>query len=132
MGVEQTYTAIKPDAFDKQDEIIIRIHNAGFDIVKQKELTLSKEEAEKFYEEHKGKDFFNPLIDFITSGPIVAMVLEKENCVNEFRTFIGNTDPAKAEKGTIRSDYGGDLPRNAIHASDSLESAEREINLIFG
>jgi nucleoside-diphosphate kinase len=131
MALQQTYSAIKPDAYEHRQNIIDRIETAGYIIVKSKSLVLSKQEAENFYAEHKGKDFFSGLIEFMTSGSIYAMIIKKNDCISDFRAFIGNTDPKKAEKGTIRSDYGGDLPNNAIHASDSTESAEREMNLIF-
>ena len=79
-------------------------------------MTLSPQQAENFYAEHEGKPFFPGLVKFMTSGPILAMILEKENCILTFREFIGNTDPAKATKGTIRADFGSELPKNAIHA----------------
>ena len=131
MVLQQTYSAVKPDAFEHKDEIIVKIKEGGFNLVKGKELNLSREKMEEFYSEHKGKPFFEGLIDFMTSGSIYAMVLEKEDCILDFREFIGNTNPAKAAPGTIRAIYGGELPFNAIHASDSPESAEREINFIF-
>ena len=131
MAIEQAYSAIKPDAFENREEILQRIEKAGFTVKEGKITTLTKEKTEEFYAEHKGKPFFPGLIDFMISGSIYAMIIEKENCISDFRQFIGNTDPAKAEKGSIRADYGGDLPKNAIHASDSVESAKREINFIF-
>ena len=131
MVLQQTYSAIKPDAYENRKNIIDRIEKAGYKIIKSKTLLLTNKEAEDFYAEHKGKDFFPGLIEFMTSGSIYAMIIEKNDCIIDFRAFIGNTDPKRAEKGTIRSDYGGDLPKNAIHASDSIESAKREIDLIF-
>lgn len=131
MTIQQTYSAIKPDAYSHRQEILDMIEKGGYKLVKGKNLTLTKENAEIFYEEHRGKEFFPGLVDFMVSGPIYAMILEKENCIEDFRIFIGNTNPQKAEDGTIRAIYGSELPHNAIHASDSIQSAQREINLIF-
>ncbi len=132
MALQRTYSAVKPDAYEHRNEILDRIKTGGYNVIQTKELQLTSDQAKKFYAEHDGKPFFDGLVEFMTSGPILAMILEKENCIFDFREFIGNTNPAKAAPGTIRADYGGDLPYNAIHASDSTASAERETKLIFG
>lgn len=126
-----SYTMIKPDAIANKDKIISMIEKAGYEIVKSKEMQMTPEFASKFYAEHDGKPFFEGLVEFMTSGPVFAMVIEKENCILDFREFIGNTDPAKAKPGSIRNLFGGEMPQNAIHASDSPESAKREISFIF-
>jgi nucleoside-diphosphate kinase len=128
---QQSYTMIKPDAIAKKDKIVAMITDAGFKIVKSKDMQMDSEFAGKFYAEHQGKPFFDGLVEFMTSGPVYAMVIEKENCIADFRDFIGNTNPTKAKSGSIRSLFGGELPHNAIHASDSPKSASREISLIF-
>lgn len=128
-----TLTIIKPDSFKSgNDQVIIsRILNSHFIPIEMRVKMLSIEEAEEFYKEHKGKDFYEDLIHFMTSGPLIIMCLEKENCVKDFRKLIGDTDPLKADKGTIRSLYGSDIGHNAIHGADSNESARREILFWF-
>ncbi len=128
---QQSYTMIKPDAIVNKDKILAMIERAGFVIIKSKQMQMDAEFAGKFYAEHLGKPFFDGLVEFMTSGPVYAMVIEKDNCIADFREFIGNTNPAKAKPGSIRQLFGGELPHNAIHASDSPESADREISLIF-
>jgi nucleoside-diphosphate kinase len=128
-----TFTMIKPSAFSAgyTGNILAKIEEGGYKIVALKKVKLSKEQAGHFYEMHKERPFYGELTDFMSSGPIVAAVLEKENAVESFRKFIGATDPAKAEEGTIRKLYGKNLGENAIHGSDSDESAEREAGFFF-
>ncbi len=129
----KTFTMIKPSAFSSgfSGPIIAHIENAGFKIKALKLVQLSKDQAGMFYEMHKGKPFYDGLVSFMSSGPIIAAILEKDDAVNAFRTLIGATDPAKAAPGTIRKIYGKDLGENAIHGSDSDESAEREGSFFF-
>jgi nucleoside-diphosphate kinase len=112
-------------------QIISRFEEKGLKIVALKMLTVSEDLARKYYAEHIGKDFFPGLVEYVTSGPAVAMVLEGEQAVENVRTMIGATDPSKATPGTIRGDLGMDISRNLIHGADSLESAKREIALFF-
>jgi nucleoside-diphosphate kinase len=135
---EITLTIIKPYAFDHREKIFTLIRKAGFDIIQISEAsTRSKAEWEAFYAEHKGKIFFDNLVNFMCSGPIIAAILEKENAIQDFRTLIGSTNPANAEKGTIRNLYGNPnmyaqgKPANAIHGSDSTENAQKEIEFLF-
>ncbi len=130
---ERTFVMIKPDAVSRGlvGEIISRFEKKGFKIKALKMFKFTREMAEEFYAEHKGKHFFNKLIDFITSGPVVALVLEGPNAVETVRIMIGPTDGRKAPPGTIRGDYALDITANVIHASDSLEKAIREIKIIF-
>uniref|UniRef100_A0A7J2TLX7 Nucleoside diphosphate kinase n=1 Tax=Archaeoglobus fulgidus TaxID=2234 RepID=A0A7J2TLX7_ARCFL len=131
--MERTFVMIKPDGVQRGliGEAISRLEKKGLKIVAIKMLKIPKEMAEKHYEEHRNKPFFNSLISYITSGPVVAMVVEGKNAVKVVRKLVGATNPAEAEPGTIRGDFGLDLGRNIIHASDSLASAEREIRLFF-
>ena len=124
---------IKPDAMKKnvQGEIIDRIIKGGFRIVSLKQTQLSKEKAGEFYAIHKERQFYGELVDFMSSGPIIAAVLEKPNAVADFRKFIGATDPAKADAGTIRQLYAGSVGENAIHGSDSDENAAIESSFFF-
>jgi nucleoside-diphosphate kinase len=128
-----TFTMIKPSAFAAgyTGNILAKIEEGGYKIVALKKVLLSKELAGHFYEMHKERPFYGELTDFMSSGPIIAAVLEKENAVEAFRKFIGATDPAKAEEGTIRKLYGKNLGENAVHGSDSDESAEREAGFFF-
>ncbi|MCQ6253937.1 nucleoside-diphosphate kinase [Methanocaldococcus sp.] len=130
---ERTFVAIKPDAVKRKliGKIIERFENKGFEIVAMKMIKLNKELAEKYYEEHKGKEFYERLINFMTSGRIVVMVIEGENAISVVRKMIGKTNPSEAEPGTIRGDFALSTPDNVIHASDSKKSAEREIKLFF-
>lgn len=131
--MERTFAIIKPTAFKNNltGAIINKINSAGFRISAIKSLKLSEEKARKLYGIHSDKTFFPELIEFITSGKIVVMILEKENAVEDFRYLIGNTDPANAEAGTIRKLFGIDKTKNAVHASDSPENARKEINIFF-
>lgn len=130
---QQTFIAIKPDAVQRGliGQIIERIERKGFKMVGMKFMQVSQELAEKHYAEHVGKPFFDPLIRFITSGPIVAMVWEGENVIESMRKMMGATNPQNADVGTIRGDFAVVMGRNVIHGSDSPASAEREINLFF-
>lgn len=124
---------IKPSAFKAgyTGNILAKIEEAGYLIKAMKKVTLTREQAGHFYEMHKERAFYGELTAFMSSGPIVAAVLEKENAVDEFRKFIGATDPAQAEEGTIRKLYGKNLSENAVHGSDSDESADRESSFFF-
>ncbi len=131
--MERTLVIIKPDAVKNRHigEIISRLEKKGFTIIGIKMTRLAKDEAENFYYVHRGKEFFNALIEFMMSDKCVPMVLEGDNVIKEIRNFIGATDPKKAEKGTIRADFGTEVTSNAIHASDSIESARFEVNFFF-
>ena len=124
---------IKPDAMNNgyAGLIIAHIEKAGFKLIAMKLTHLDKESAEKFYEVHKGKVFFDDLIKYITSGPIIAAILEKENAVEDFRKLIGNTNPEEADEGTIRNMYAKSIDANAIHGSDSDENAQIEGDFHF-
>ena len=132
--MERTFVAIKPDAVKKGliGEIIHRFERKGIKIIAMKMIQLDEEMAEKHYAEHKDKPFFHDLVSFITSGPIVAMVLEGENIITVARKMMGATNPQNADPGTIRFDYGQISQENIIHGSDGIESAKREITLFFG
>ncbi|HEX6182121.1 MAG TPA: nucleoside-diphosphate kinase [Chitinophagaceae bacterium] len=129
----RTFTMIKPDAMKKgvQGQIIDRIIQGGFRIVALKMTKLSKEKAGEFYAVHKERPFYGELVEFMSSGAIIAAVLEKDNAVAAFRQFIGATDPAKAEAGTIRKLYASSVGENAVHGSDSDENAAIESNFFF-
>ncbi len=131
--VQRTLAIIKPDSVEKKviGDIVKRIEEAGFKILGLKLTRLTENQAKAFYEIHKDKPFYNDLVKYMTSGPIVPIALEKENAVEDFRKLIGNTDPAKAEKGTIRNIYGTNIERNAIHGSDSPENGEKEVLFFF-
>lgn len=128
-----TFTMIKPSAFEAGycGKILAQIEEGGYKIVALKKTLLTRERAGQFYEMHIGKPFYEELTGFMSSGPIVAAVLQKDNAVEAFRQFIGATDPAKAAEGTIRKLYGKNLGENAIHGSDSDESAMREAGFFF-
>ncbi|KJS15075.1 MAG: nucleoside diphosphate kinase [Peptococcaceae bacterium BRH_c4b] len=131
--MERTYAMIKPDGVQRGlvGEIISRFEKKGLKIVGLKMLQIRGEMAETHYGEHKGKPFFGPLVDYITSSPVVALVLEGKDAVSVAREMMGATNPLKAAPGTIRATYGMDIGRNVIHGSDSTASAEREINIFF-
>ncbi len=131
--MERTFVMVKPDGVQRGlvGEIISRLERKGLKIVAIKMLKIPMEMAERHYEEHKNKPFFSSLISYITSGPVIAMVVEGKNAVKVVRKLVGATNPAEAEPGTIRGDFGLDLGRNVVHASDSIASAEREIRLFF-
>ncbi len=129
----RTYTMVKPTAMRKgyMAAIMNKIAEGGFKIIAAKMTKLSKEDAEAFYAIHKGRPFFEELTTFMSSGPIMAMVVEKENAVEAYRNFIGATNPAEAGEGTIRKLYGTNIGENAVHGSDSDENAEIEIHFFF-
>ncbi len=131
--MEKTLAIIKPDAVKKKHigSIVHRIEQEGFEINELKMTLLSKEEAEGFYVVHKEKPFFNSLTNFMSSGKIILMVLERENAIKKWRQVMGVTDPALAEPGTLRHKYGFSIERNATHGSDSPETAEWEIQYFF-
>lgn len=128
-----TFTMIKPDAVQNKHigAILNDISKGGFDLVAMKYLRLSKEQAEQFYDIHKERPFYNDLVAFMSSGPIVAAVLNKANAVEDFRTLIGATNPQEAAEGTIRNKYAKSIDANAIHGSDSDENARREASFFF-
>jgi len=129
----RTFTMIKPDAVKAGNigNILQMINAAGFRIVAMKYLQISKQQAEKFYEIHAARPFYGELTDFMSSGPIVAAILEKENAIAEFRNLIGATNPAQAAEGTIRKKYAASIGENAIHGSDSDENAAIEGDFFF-
>jgi nucleoside-diphosphate kinase len=131
---EQTLIVLKPDSVKRNliGEILRRFEQNGFVIKKLKMLTMSREEAHTFYSVHKEKPFFDELVSFITSGPIVAAVIEGSDAVNKVRAIIGATKPSEAAHGTVRKDFGTSITQNAIHASDSHESFINESKVIFG
>jgi len=133
MAVEQTLSIIKPDAVSKNHigEIVARFEQAGLKIVAQRMMLLSQVQAEGFYAEHKGRPFFDGLVSFMTSGPVVVQVLSGESAVARNRELMGATDPSKAAAGTIRADFSTQMPENAVHGSDSPASAAREIAYFF-
>ena len=133
MAIEQTLSIIKPDAVKKQiiGEIQTRIHQAKLDIIAMKMVRLTKEQAEGFYAEHQDKPFFANLVKFMMSGPIVVQVLQGENAIERYRQLMGPTDLSKAAAGTLRADFANSVRENAVHGSDSLASAEREIAYFF-
>ena len=131
--MEKTFLMVKPDGVQRQliGEIVSRFESKGFQLLGAKLMTIPVELAEQHYGEHKGKPFYEELVQFITSGPVFAMVWEGENVVELSRKLMGKTNPKEAEPGTIRGDYCMYVSKNIIHGSDSNESAEREINLFF-
>jgi nucleoside-diphosphate kinase len=133
MAVEQTLSIIKPDAVSKNHigDICARFEKAGLKLVAMKMLQLSRAQAEGFYAEHAGRPFFDGLVDFMTSGPVVVQVLSGENAVMQNRELMGATDPQKAAPGTIRADFANAIDANAVHGSDSATSAAREIAYFF-
>ena len=130
---EQTLSIIKPDAVERNldNEIKEMFKNKGFSIVKEKKIQIEKPEAEKFYKVHETKPFYNDLCAYLSSGPIVVMVLEKENAVLGNRELMGATNPNDAEEGTIRKKYGISIDKNSVHGSDSVENAKIEIDFFF-
>ncbi|MFL2726286.1 MAG: nucleoside-diphosphate kinase [Gammaproteobacteria bacterium] len=133
MNTQRTLSIIKPDAVSKNviGKIISRFEDNGLKIVAGKLLSLSEEMAAGFYAEHEGRPFFKALIEFMTSGPIFVQVLEGEDAVIKNRELMGSTNPEEADRGTIRADFAKSIDANAVHGSDSLESAAREINYFF-
>ena len=132
-NLEQTLSIIKPDAVERNlsEEIKIEFKKNGFNIMKEKKIKLEKSDAEKFYKIHQTKPFYNDLCDYLSSGPIVVMALEKENAVVDNRKLMGATDPKNAESGTLRKKYGISIDKNSVHGSDSVENAKIEINFFF-
>ena len=134
MAIQQTLSIIKPDAVAKNviGEIYSRFEKSGLKIVNAIMIDLGKEEAEGFYEVHKDRPFFNDLVAFMTSGPVMITVLEGENAVLKNRELMGATNPKEAEPGSIRADFAESIDANAVHGSDSLENAKIEIDYFFG
>ena len=132
-NLEQTLSIIKPDAVERnlENEIKEMFKSNGFTILKEKKIQIEKSEAEKFYKVHETKPFYNDLCAYLSSGPIVVMVLEKDNAVLDFRKLIGDTDPTTAEDGTIRKKYAISKGENSVHGSDSVENAKIEIDFFF-
>ncbi len=132
-SIEQTLSIIKPDAVERNldSEIKELFKKKGFSIIKEKKLKIEKTEAEKFYKVHETKPFYNDLCSYLSSGPIVVMVLEKNNAILDNRTLMGATNPKEAEEGTIRKKYGISIDKNSVHGSDSLENAKLEIDFFF-
>ena len=128
-----TFTMIKPEAVEAGNTgaILNKIENAGFRIVAMKKVSLSKERAGKFYEVHSERPFYNELVDYMSGGPIIAAILEKDNAVSDFRELIGATDPSEAKPGTIRHEYAESKGKNAVHGSDSDDNAQIEANFHF-
>ncbi len=133
MNMERTYLMVKPDGVQRGlcGEIVSRFEKKGLKLIAMKLMVIPKETAENHYGEHKGKKFYDSLISYITSGPVLAMVWEGENAVSICRNMMGKTNPAESAPGTIRGDYGMVTGLNIIHGSDSVESAEREIKIFF-
>ena len=128
-----TFTMIKPEAVEAGNTgaILNKIESSGFRIVAMKKVALSKERAGKFYEVHKERPFYSELVDYMSSGPIIAAILEKDNAVADFRELIGATDPSEAKPGTIRHEYAESKGKNAVHGSDSDDNAQIEANFHF-
>lgn len=133
MAIERTLSIIKPDATSRNitGKIIAKLEKAGLRVVAQKRIHMTEEQAEAFYAVHKERPFFNDLVSFMTSGPVVVQVLEGENAIAANRDVMGATDPAKAEEGTIRKEYAENIERNSVHGSDSPETARDEIGFFF-
>ena len=132
-NIEQTLSIIKPDAVERNldSEIKSIFQNYGFKIANEKKIQLAKSDAEEFYKVHETKPFYNDLCAYLSSGPIVVMILEKENAVLENRNLMGATNPKEAEEETIRKKYGISIDKNSVHGSDSVENAKIEINFFF-
>lgn len=133
MAVERTLTILKPDCVRKEliGEVTKRIQEAGFNILAMKMTRLTKDTAGGFYAVHKERPFYDELCEFMSSGPCVPMILEKENAIADFREFIGATDPSEAEEGTIRADFADSVGENIIHGSDSVENGKKEAAYFF-
>jgi nucleoside-diphosphate kinase len=131
--MERTLAILKPDCVEKkiQGKVIQQILDAGFNVKGMRLLQLTDDSAKKFYEVHKDRPFYNDLVAYMTSGPVIPMCLEKDNAVNDFRKLIGATNPANAEEGTIRKLYAESIERNIVHGSDSPENAKKEIAHFF-
>ena len=131
--IEQTLSIIKPDAVERKldSEIKEMFKGGGFSIIKEKKIQIEKSEAEKFYKVHETKPFYNDLCEYLSSGPIIVMVLQKENAVLGNRKLMGATNPKDAEEGTIRKKYGISIDKNSVHGSDSIDNAKNEIDFFF-
>ena len=131
--IEQTLSIIKPDAVERnlESEIKEMFKSNGFQIFKEKKIQIEKAEAEKFYKVHETKPFYNDLCEYLSSGPIIAMILQKENAVKGNRELMGATNPKDAEEGTIRKKYGVSIDKNSVHGSDSIDNAKIEIDFFF-
>ena len=132
-NIEQTLSIIKPDAVERKldNEIKDMFKNSGFTIVKEKKIQLAKSEAEQFYKVHETKPFYNDLCAYLSSGPIVVMILEKDNAVLDNRKLMGATNPKDAEEETIRKKFGISIDKNSVHGSDSVENGKIEIDFFF-
>ena len=132
-NIEQTLSIIKPDAVERnlENEIKTIFKNNGFKILKEKKLKLEKTDAEQFYKVHETKPFYSDLCEYLSSGPIIVMILEKENAIKSNRDLMGATDPVKANDGTIRKLFGKSIDKNSVHGSDSPENARIEIDFFF-
>ena len=132
-NIEQTLSIIKPDAVERnlENEIKGMLNNDGFSILQEKKIQIEKSEAEKFYKVHETKPFYNDLCAYLSSGPILVMVLQKENAVKRNRELMGATNPKDAEEGTIRKKYGISIDKNSVHGSDSVDNARIEIDFFF-
>ena len=132
-NLEQTLSIIKPDAVDRnlQEEIKNLFKNNNFEILKEKKIHILKDEAEKFYKVHEAKPFYNDLCSYLSSGPIIVMILQRENAVLQNRELMGATNPKEAKEGTIRKKYGISIDKNSVHGSDSVENAKIEIEFFF-
>tara|TARA_B100000941_G_scaffold244893_1_gene189209 strand:+ start:431 stop:832 length:402 start_codon:yes stop_codon:yes gene_type:complete len=131
--MEQTLSIIKPDAVERhlEDEIKQMFILKGFKVIKEKKIQIEKTEAELFYKVHETKPFYNDLCAYLSSGPILVMIIEKENAIKENRNLMGATNPKDAEEGTIRKKYGISIDKNSVHGSDSVENAKKEIDFFF-
>ena len=134
MAIERTLFIVKPDAVARRlaGRILAHVEERGFRLAEARLTPLTREQCQEFYSEHVGKGFFNELVDFMTSGPVLLTCLEREDAVATLRQVIGATDPAQAAEGTVRKLYAESKGRNSVHASDSPASAEREVKLFFG
>lgn len=133
MDTDMTFSIIKPDAVSKgyTGQILTRITDAGFTIAALRMVRLTRQQAEDFYYVHRERGFYKGLVEFMSSGPVIVMVLKKASAVEEFRRLIGSTDPAGADPGTIRADFATDVQKNAVHGADSPENARREASFFF-
>ena len=131
--METTFLMIKPDGVQRGliGEVVSRIEERGLRIVAQKMIKIDEQTASEHYAEHEGKDFYEPLLNYITSGPVVCMAIKGESSISIVRSMVGETDPKEANPGTIRGDYGIEIGRNIVHAADSFKSAERELDIFF-
>ena len=132
-NLEQTLSIIKPDAVERnlQDQIKNQFKSNGFEIIEEKKIHITKDEAENFYKAHESKPFYNDLCTYLSSGPIVVMKLERENAVLENRKLMGATNPDEAQEGTLRKKYGISIDKNSVHGSDSVENAKIELDFFF-